>query len=78
MRLILMICGLLFFWPWLASAALTIASLFLPAESVQTAWAVPLWTILAIPPTVVVLLVCGFGEFTKASCVELSDPASRR
>ncbi len=76
-RLIHMICGLLFFWPWVASTALTIASLFLPAESVQAAWAVPLWTILAIPPTLVVLLLCGFGEFTKASCAELSDPASR-
>jgi hypothetical protein len=67
MRIILMICGLLIFWPWLAATALTIASLFLPAEAVQNAWAVPLWTILAIPPTVVVLLVFSFGEFTKAS-----------
>jgi hypothetical protein len=67
MRIILIICGLLIFWPWLAATALTVASLFLPAEAVQNAWAVPLWTILAIPPTVVVLLVFSFGELTKAS-----------
>jgi hypothetical protein len=76
-RVILMICGLLIFWPWLAATALTIASLFLSAESVQNGWAVPLWTILAIPPTVVVLLISTFGEFTKASLAEQSGPASR-
>jgi hypothetical protein len=78
MRLILMICGSLIFWPWLAASALTIAWLFLPAEAVQNAWAVPLWTILAIPPTVVVLLVSTFGEFTKASLAQQSGPESRR
>ena len=75
MRVILMICGLLSFWPWLAATALTIASLFLSAESVQNAWVVPLWTMLAIPLTVVVLLACSFGVFTKASLAEQSDPA---
>jgi hypothetical protein len=77
MRFILIICGLLIFWPWLAASALTIAWLFLPAEAVQNAWAVPLWTILAIPPTVVVLLASSFGEFTKASLAEESGPESR-
>ena len=65
MRVILVICELLIAWPWMAASALTIASLFLPAESVQNAWAVPLWTVLPIPPTVVVLLLFSFGEFTK-------------
>jgi hypothetical protein len=77
MRLILMICGLLIFWPWLAASALTIAWLFLPAEAVQNAWAVPLWTILAIPPTVVALLASSIGEFTKASLAQQSGPESR-
>jgi hypothetical protein len=77
MRLILMICGLLIFWPWLAASALMIAWLFLPAEAVQNAWAVPLWTILAIPPTVVALLASSFGEFTKASLAQPSGPESR-
>jgi hypothetical protein len=75
-RPVLMICGLLFVWPWLAACTLTIASLFLPAEAVQNAWAVPLWTILAVPPTVVVLLVCSFRGFTKASLAEQPSPAS--
>jgi hypothetical protein len=77
MRLILMICGLLIFWPWLAASALTIAWLFLPAAEVQNAWAVPLWTILAIPPTVVALLASSIGEFTKASLAQQSGPESR-
>lgn len=77
MRLILMICGLLIFWPWLATTGLTIASFFLPAEAVQNAWAVPLWTVLAIPPTVVSLLASSFGEFRKASLAKQSGPESR-
>jgi hypothetical protein len=78
MRVIRLMCGLLFFWPWLAATALTVASLFLPAESVQKAWAVPLWTILAIPPAVAVLLAGSFGEFNRASVAEPSPASSKR
>ena len=44
-------------WPWAVAAGLTVASTFLPAERVQDAWAVPLWTMLAIPVSGLVLLV---------------------
>ena len=47
-------------WPWLAASALTIASLFLPATRVQQGWAVPVWTSLAIPLFVALLLACAF------------------
>ena len=40
-RLLLLVCGLLIFWPWLATTALTIASLGLPPDIVQKAWACP-------------------------------------
>jgi Glycosyltransferase family 87 len=76
MRVILLTCGLLISWPWLAATALMIASLFLPAQSVQNAWAVPLWTILDTPLAVVVLLVCSFAELMKASLAAQSGPAS--
>ncbi|HWY58905.1 MAG TPA: glycosyltransferase 87 family protein [Terriglobales bacterium] len=75
MRVIFMICGLLIFWPWLAAVALTIAWLFLPARSVQNAWAVPLWTILAIPPTVVVLLVSVLGKVANEPLAKQPGPA---
>ncbi len=65
-RTLLMVCGLLIFWPWLAATALTIASLGLPANTVQKAWAWPVWTSLAIPLAVVVLLASGFRDFTRA------------
>ena len=55
-RLIALISSFLILWPWLAAVSLTAASLFLPAESVQKAWAVPVYTSLAIPIAVVVLL----------------------
>jgi hypothetical protein len=66
-RLLLLVCGLLIFWPWLAATALTIASLSLPPDIVQKAWAVPVWTSLAIPVAVLVLLTSGFPEFAGTS-----------
>ena len=64
-RIILMSCGLLIFWPWLAATALTAASLFFPAELVQKGWALPVWTSLAIPLAVVVLLASVFAELAR-------------
>jgi hypothetical protein len=54
-----LLCGaaaLILFWPWLAALALALASAILPAASVQRAWAVPLWSSLEIPLTVLGLL----------------------
>ena len=51
-RLTRLLCGvalLVVFWPWLASCGLMLGALFLPASSVQSAWAVPLYTSLGIP-----------------------------
>jgi Glycosyltransferase family 87 len=59
-RLTRIACGLavlVVFWPWLASCGLMLASLFLPATSVQRAWAIPLYTSLGIPLIVLGLLV---------------------
>ena len=51
--------GLIFFWSWLASLGLMLASTLWPASSVQQAWAVPLWSSLAVPLVVLgLLLVC--------------------
>jgi hypothetical protein len=54
-----MLCAgaaLIFFWPWLASLGVAVASIILPAASVQRAWAVPLWSSLGIPLAVLGLL----------------------
>jgi hypothetical protein len=77
-RVILIICGLVIFWPWLAATALTIASLGLPGDAVQKAWALPVWTSLATPLTVVALLACGFSEFTRAGIGNQSRSAPDR
>jgi hypothetical protein len=60
-------CGLMLVWPWLAAFGLCVASLFLPAESVQKAWALPLYTNVAIPVAVLGLLVCGFAEAARST-----------
>jgi hypothetical protein len=44
-------------WPWIASTALAMALLFLPAPVVQRAWTMPLFTSLAIPVVVLGLLI---------------------
>jgi hypothetical protein len=77
-RVILVICGLLIFWPCLAATALTIASFGLPADAVQKAWTFPMWTSPAIPLAVTALLACGFSEFSKSRLAEPFGSASRR
>jgi hypothetical protein len=59
--------ALIVFWPWIASLTLVLASLVLPAATVQRAWAVPLWIDLEIPLAVLGLL---------ALCIREARPAA--
>lgn len=54
-------------WPWLASCGLMLASLFLPAGTVQSAWAAPLYTSLGIPLVVLGLLTVRAVDELRAS-----------
>ena len=63
-------------WPWLAATGLTVFSLFMPAQWVQQGWAVPVWTSLAIPLCVVLLLVCGLRDLTVTSPGDRLHPIS--
>lgn len=65
-RGVLGICGLMLFWPWLAALALLVASLFLPAESVQRAWLWPLYTSTGIPVAVLGWLACSFSQVAES------------
>jgi hypothetical protein len=58
-RTVVGICGLALIWPWLSALGLMVGSFFLPAESVQRAWALPLYTSMAIPIGVLALLPLG-------------------
>jgi Glycosyltransferase family 87 len=59
------VCGLMLLWPWLAAVVLCVASIFLPAESVQNAWALPLYTNAAIPVAVLGWLICSSGDAAR-------------
>jgi hypothetical protein len=64
-RITRMACGLavlVVFWPWIACCGLMLASFFLPASSVQKAWAMPLYTSLGIPLVVLGLLTACAGD----------------
>jgi hypothetical protein len=56
-RLLCVIAGLLMIWPWLAALVLSLASLLMPAELVQKASTVPLWTSVTIPLSVLLLFM---------------------
>ena len=66
-RAVVAICGLALLWPWLAALALLAASIFLPAESVQRGWALPLYTSVAIPVAVLALLICSFADVAESN-----------
>jgi hypothetical protein len=66
-RIVTLIASFLISWPWFAAAFLTVAALFLTSQSVQKFWAVPLYTSLAVPITVVVLLGICLNIFANAN-----------
>ncbi len=55
-RMITVVALVALLWPWLAATGLTIASLIARPETVQQVWALPLYTRLAVPLAVVMLL----------------------
>jgi hypothetical protein len=83
-RIFCALAVLVFFWPWAAAFALTLASLALPAADVQRAWAVPLWTSLGIPLVILPLLAILFlrlreaGEFAFPDAPAISAAGSGR
>ncbi len=75
-RLTRMVCGLGFlvvFWPWLTSCGLMLASLVVPANAVQRAWALPLYSSLGIPLVVLCLLTVYAVDRLK-----ISSPIAKR
>ena len=78
MRATCLISGLLLFWPWLAAVGLTVASFFVSAERVQNAWAVPLWTSLALPLGVLLPLASVLSKLTRADIDNQSHSSSGR
>jgi hypothetical protein len=69
------ICGLaavIVFWPGLESFGLLLASLVLPATSVQQAWATPLWTSLFVPLVILPLLASLLTSVLRAESSSLA------
>ena len=48
-RVVLVVAAALLLWPWLAAISLAAANCVLPPQTVQQAWAMPLYTSLGIP-----------------------------
>jgi Glycosyltransferase family 87 len=64
------------FWPWLASFTFTVASIFLPADLLRKAWAVPLYSSLGIPLAVLCLVIlCALDLMRKANSATPSSGA---
>jgi len=71
-------CIAVIIWPWLAATALTMASLVLPTNMIQQAWAVPVWTSLAIPLAVLLLLAVSFRQLVTTPSVGIAPAARNR
>jgi hypothetical protein len=56
MRAIVAVLAVVIAWPWIASTALTLAAIAIRSTELQKYWAVPLFTSLAIPLAVLLLL----------------------
>lgn len=73
------IAALTVFWPWLAAAGLVIAYVFLPRTTVLKAWALPIYTSLAIPMIVLALVwVSRNVLLAQKSRVEMPSPRTLR
>jgi Glycosyltransferase family 87 len=79
-RFLLILAGVSVIWPWFAAAALVIAALFLPAETVQRGWAMPLYTSTVIPIVIAGLLLVSRKVLVRpgAAPASVSNGAPRR
>jgi hypothetical protein len=74
-QLMCIIAASLVVWPWLTASALSLAWLLLPAELVQKAWAIPLWTSLTVPLGLL-LLLARLGMLTQPGVFSVSESIS--
>lgn len=64
-RLVCTLAAVLVGWQWAASLGLTVASLFLPAHTVQKGWAIPLWTSIGIPLAILPLVFSAVADLIR-------------
>jgi len=55
-RVAFTVAAIFVLWPWAASMVLAPASFLVPAQSIQKAWAVPLWSSIGVPILILPLL----------------------
>ena len=61
MRFLIVAAAVSVIWEWIAAGALVVAMAFLPGAIVRKGWAAPFYTSLAIPVTVLAVLLAGRG-----------------
>jgi hypothetical protein len=68
-RVLVVAVAIVLWWPWVSSSALAGLSFVLPRGTVESAWAVPLWTVLLLPVVVaaLVLIASYQGSFTTSA-----------
>lgn len=75
-RIVLILAAVVVLWQWAAAIVLTVTSLMLPATAVQKAWAIPLWTSIAVPLVILPLMVVRVRQVMRAHFgVTVSDAA---
>lgn len=74
-RLTFLVAGFVLFWPWLAALALTMISVVSPATTLPKAWIAPMYTALAIPVAVCLVLAFNLRVLGESDSEAKSLPA---
>ncbi len=72
-RFFIAVTAVAIFFPWLGAVLLALALVFLPAETVQSAWELPFYTNFAVPVTILALLLVA----RRVSLDQHQDPPAR-
>jgi hypothetical protein len=75
-RIIFFISALIVLWPWAAAFAITIITVLSPTTSLPKAWIAPIYTMLAIPFAVCVLLAFNLQRLGESPAQMKSAPAA--
>jgi hypothetical protein len=73
-RVVYAATGVLLFWPWVASAGLTVSAFVLPPEAVQSAWRLPFFTTFNLPLFVFGTLALFSAKMSRAQAPVAAGP----
>jgi len=76
-RMLVAFVACLVLWPWISSTTLTVLSFLLPRETVERAWALPIWTLSQIPVGVgALILIHYYQRYSRGAFTAPAGPGT--